>query len=38
MALDYFNYFAEKLSNKYKREESDDEDFDIGAWSFLATI
>ena len=39
MALDYFNYFAEKLAIKYKKdEENDDEDFDIGAWSFLATI
>lgn len=39
MALDYFNYFSEKLAVKFKKDkQNDDEDFDISKWSFLASM
>ena len=39
MALVYFNYFSNKLANKYSQEDDyDDEDFDASAWSFLGDV
>lgn len=39
MALDYFNYFSNKLETKYlKEDDSDSGDFDINDWSFLAKL
>jgi hypothetical protein len=39
MALDYFNYFSDKLAVKYLKEENEDtDDFNIDDWAFLATM
>ena len=39
MALDYWNYFCDKLSVKYQKDENnDDEDFDMSKWYFLAQL
>lgn len=39
MALDYFNYFSNKLEIKYlKDDDSDDGDFDISQWAFLGAM
>ncbi len=38
MALDYFNYFSNKLETKYLKDDEDSGDFDIKDWSFLAEL
>ena len=39
MALDYFNYFSDKLAVQYLKDNNDDNgDFNIEDWSFLATL
>jgi hypothetical protein len=38
MALDYFNYFSNKLETKYLKDDEDSGDFDIQDWSFLAEL
>ena len=39
MALDYWNYFCDKLSVKYQKDENnDDDDFDMSKWYFLAQL
>ena len=39
MALDYFNYFSDKLAVQYLKDNNDDNgDFNIDDWSFLATL
>jgi len=36
MALVYFNYFSNKLADKFSQQEDEVSDFDISQWSFLA--
>ena len=39
MALDYWNYFCDKLSVKYQKDENNDDDnFDMSKWYFLAQL
>lgn len=39
MALDYFNYFSDKLATEYLKDENNQtEEFDIEKWSFLGDM
>jgi hypothetical protein len=38
MTTAMFNYFGDKLINKYKQDDQEDTDFDEDEWSFLGEI